>query len=111
VRFLQARPRLCRNAAARLPDRSLQLPILHQHEAAIMTEPSTRIYCRRYIGAALLALAIGGAVAATHALALSELRLAYAVLLVQGLALAAVTGVALLAVPAPGLARRATPKA
>ena len=76
-----------------------------------MTEPRTRLYCRRYVGAALLATALGGTIAATHAMALSELRLTYAVLLVQGLALAAVTGVALLAVPAPGLARRATPKA
>ena len=76
-----------------------------------MTEPRTRLYCRRYIGAALLGIALGGTVAAVHALALSELRLVYAVLLVQGLALAAVTGVAFLAVPASGLARRVTPKA
>jgi hypothetical protein len=44
-------------------------------------------------------------------MALSEMRLWCAVLLVQALALAAVAGVALLAVPAPGLARRAKPGA
>jgi hypothetical protein len=69
------------------------------------------INVRRIIGITLLAVAIGGAASATHAMALSQLRLWYAVLLVQGLALAAVTGVALLAVPAPGLARRVTPEA
>ena len=69
------------------------------------------IHFRRAIGAALLAVAMLGAAAAAHGEALSQIRLCYAVLLVQGLALAAVTGVALLAVPAPGLARRATPEA
>jgi hypothetical protein len=69
------------------------------------------IHFRRIIGIVLLAIAIGGAAVASHAVALSQLRLWCAVLLVQALALAAVTGVALLAVPAPGLARRATPEA
>jgi hypothetical protein len=69
------------------------------------------IHFRRTIGAVLLAIAIGGGAIATHEVALSQIRLWCAVLLVQALALAAVTGVALLAVPAPGLARRATPEA
>ena len=66
---------------------------------------------RRLAGIALLAAACGGTAAASQAMALSQMRLWCAVLLVQALALAAVTGVALLAVPAPGLARRATPEA
>ena len=65
---------------------------------------------RRAAGVALLLLAAAGAAAAARATALSELRLWCAVLLVQGLALAAVAGMALLTVP-PGLARRAAPKA
>jgi hypothetical protein len=69
------------------------------------------IQIRRTIGVALLAIAILGAAVATHGVALSQIRLWCAVLLVQGLALAAVTGVALLAVPAPRIARRATPEA
>jgi len=69
------------------------------------------IQFRRVAGIVLLAIAGGGAAAASHVLALSQMRLWCAVLLVQALALAAVAGVALLAVPAPGLARRATPKA
>ena len=84
---------------------------MHQREAQIMIEHRSRIYFRRFVGAGLLAIALGGTVAAVHAMALSQLQLGYAVLLVQGLALAAVTGVALLAVPAPGLARRAPTKA
>ncbi len=84
---------------------------MHQRESYIMTVKPTPTPIRRYVGAGLLALAIGGAAAATHAMALSQIHLWYALLLVQGLALAAVAEVALLAMPAPGLARRATPKA
>ncbi len=76
-----------------------------------MTIKPAQIPLRRYVGAGLLALAVGGAAATTHAMALSQIHLWYALLLVQGLALAAVAGVALLAVPSPGLARRATPEA
>jgi hypothetical protein len=68
-------------------------------------------HIRRITGMALLAFSIVGSAAATYEVALSQVRLWVAVLLVQGLAWAAVTGVALLAVPAPGLARRATPEA
>jgi hypothetical protein len=68
-------------------------------------------HIRRTIGIVLLAIAILGAAAAAHEVALSQIRLWCAVLLVQGLALAAVTGVALLAVPVPRIARRATPEA
>ena len=66
---------------------------------------------RRPLGAALLAAAAAGTAITTHAVALSQLHLWSAVLLVQTLALAAVAGMALLAVPPRGLARRATPKA
>ena len=75
-----------------------------------MTEPSTRTKSRRLIGMALLITAMMGTWVAVRATSLTTLHLGYAILLVQALALAAVTGVALLAVPAPTLARRATPK-
>jgi hypothetical protein len=58
---------------------------------------------RRRVGAALVALAAGGGVAIWHAAALSEIRLWCAVLLVQALAIAAATGVALVvALPSAG---------
>jgi hypothetical protein len=76
-----------------------------------MTKPIRQTQIRRGAGIALLVLAAAGAAVTARALALNEVRLWYAVLLVQTLALAAVAGVALLAVPPPGLARSTAPEA
>lgn len=60
----------------------------------------------RWLGAGLLAMAGGGALGVRQVMALSDLPLWGAVLLAQGLALAAVAGVVILAVPPPGQVHR-----
>jgi hypothetical protein len=65
---------------------------------------------RRRVGAALVVLAAGGGMAIWLATALSEVRLWCAVLLVQVLAFAAATGVALLvALPGAGSSQTRRP--